>query len=373
MKPEAGGKLQKAAGGPARKTDEALAGYAELRRRVRETLLGGQQRIEEARVGTYWETGWWIKEHILRNRYRARHGEEVLTKLSRDEGVSVSVLDRCRQFSEKFPKLFPEPIFAAGRNRLVTPYPASKNGIKTSLTWSHFRTLLPLEDQKLRLRLARQAVRQGWTVPELETRIQSLKKSPPPSPAPLPQTVLLKPKKGELFTYRIVKDAGVLALDHGFAKYWNLTAREAGKFHEGDIVRKPAAEKVEKIKNGTAALLYTYEADVIRVVDGDTIWMKIYLEGRERPPWVKEKLRLRDIDAPEIKTAEGKAAKKFVEEAVMGKQTLITTTKPDKWDRYLSDVFLIPPEGEEIYLNNLLLEKGHARIKTDWSLDDWEM
>jgi hypothetical protein len=27
---------------------------------------------------------------------------------------------------------------------------------------------------------------------------------------------------------------------------------------------------------------------------------------------------------------------------------------------------------EGIYLNNLLLETGHARLKTDWSLGDWE-
>ena len=50
----------------------------------------------------------------------------------------------------------------------------------------------------------------------------------------------------------------------------------------------------------------------------------------------------------------------------------ITTTKPDKWDRYLSDVFLMTAEGEEIFLNNRLLETGHARFYEAVSLDDWE-
>ena len=69
-----------------------------------------------------------------------------LRRLSNDEGVSVNVLDRCRQFSEKFAELFPKPYFAARRNILVSPYPASKNGIKFQLTWTHYRTLLPLAD-----------------------------------------------------------------------------------------------------------------------------------------------------------------------------------------------------------------------------------
>ncbi len=358
--------------GLVKKSSGPLASYAELRRRVRETLLWGQQRIEEERVRTYWDTGWWVKEHILLNRLRARYGEEVLRKLSRDEGVSESVLDRCKQFAEKFPRLFPKPISAARQKSLLSSYPASKNDIKTQLTWSHFRTLLPLEDDKLRLRLARRAERHGWTVQELEARIKSLRKSLPQPRSPLSGRAFLKPKKGELFTYRIIEDGGVLALDQGFAKYWNLSPGEAKRFLEGDIVRKLPGREMEKLEGGGKSLLYTYEADVTRVVDADTIWMKIYLEGRQRAPWVKEKLRLRDIDAAEIKTPEGRAAKKFVEDQVRNKRILITTTKPDKWDRYLSDVFLISESGEELYLNNLLLENGHARIKTDWSLEDWE-
>ena len=50
----------------------------------------------------------------------------------------------------------------------------------------------------------------------------------------------------------------------------------------------------------------------------------------------------------------------------------ITTTKPDKYDRYLSDVFLETVSGEAIFLNNLLLEKGHAVRKDSFSLNDWE-
>jgi endonuclease YncB( thermonuclease family) len=88
--------------------------------------------------------------------------------------------------------------------------------------------------------------------------------------------------------------------------------------------------------------------------------------------WVKQKLRLRDLDCPELDTAEGKAAKRFVE-ALLARAEAVTicTTKPDKYDRYLADVYLSSPEGE-IYLNNELLREGHAGRKGGYSPADWE-
>jgi len=49
----------------------------------------------------------------------------------------------------------------------------------------------------------------------------------------------------------------------------------------------------------------------------------------------------------------------------------ITTTKPDKWDRYLSDIFLEVGNEEVIYLNNYLLENGYAFRADRVRLDDW--
>ncbi len=42
----------------------ALAQYAELKARVHDTLILGQQRIDAARVLTYWRTGWLLRTHI---------------------------------------------------------------------------------------------------------------------------------------------------------------------------------------------------------------------------------------------------------------------------------------------------------------------
>ena len=108
---------------------------------------------------------------------------------------------------------------------------------------------------------------------------------------------------------------------------------------------------------------------MLKVVDGDTLWVKVVLEpGR----WVKQKLRLRDLDCPEIDTPEGRAAKRFTESLVNSAHSLtISTTKPDKYDRYLADVFIKTAAGEEIFLNNTLLQAGHAVTKKEWEFGDW--
>ena len=87
---------------------------------------------------------------------------------------------------------------------------------------------------------------------------------------------------------------------------------------------------------------------------------------------MKQKLRLRDLDCPEMDTAEGRAAKRFTESFLdRGTAVTICTTKPDKYDRYLADVF-VERDGEPKFLNNALLENGHAVRKESWEFRDWE-
>ena len=112
------------------------------------------------------------------------------------------------------------------------------------------------------------------------------------------------------------------------------------------------------------------------MVDGDTLWVRV---GLGRGVAAKHKLRLRDLDCPEMSTPEGKAAKRYVDGLVARTKALtICTTKPDKYDRYLADVFLtLAPSSssgqaaEEVYLNNALLENGHAVPKKAWEFGDW--
>lgn len=111
-------------------------------------------------------------------------------------------------------------------------------------------------------------------------------------------------------------------------------------------------------------------------MDGDTLWVRVFLRPDQ---WVKQKLRLRDLDCPEMDTPEGKAAKRFVD-ALIARTTSITicTTRPDKYDRYLADVFICLAtsdgsgvKGEEVFLNNELLANGHAVRMNEYTPADW--
>ena len=119
-----------------------------------------------------------------------------------------------------------------------------------------------------------------------------------------------------------------------------------------------------KKKSASAKDLYTYQAVVEKVIDGDTIKVRMNLGYDDS---YREVLRLRDIDAPELDTKEGQDAKAFVQSHIKEAQMIIVrSSRSDKYDRYLADIF-IPSSGEsravngDLYLNNLLLEKGYAK------------
>jgi endonuclease YncB( thermonuclease family) len=175
-------------------------------------------------------------------------------------------------------------------------------------------------------------------------------------------------------------------VDLGFKLYRPLSAEQARRFAKGDIVRLDPDGSVRRDDTAAKADLFTYAATVLRVIDGDTLVVAI----RVTPGVVlEEKLRLRGLDCPELDTAAGKAAKRFVDGVLApGAAVVLTTTKPDKYDRYLADVFLsgAPTETRDpkpqtpspaaavgdTFLNNALLAAGHATVKTSYAPSDWD-
>ena len=75
--------------------------YNGLLRRVKETLIEGQRRIESQRVRTYWETGNLIYTHTLHHKDRADYGRQVLDRLADDMDVHVR-----RGSTKSYPTLF---------------------------------------------------------------------------------------------------------------------------------------------------------------------------------------------------------------------------------------------------------------------------
>jgi len=326
------------------KPDASLASYAVLRQRIRERLLLGQRRIEEEKVATYWDVGRMINQHIMIHDGRAEFGKKVIRNLAKDLGTHHTVLRRAVQFAEAF------PIVAPGRQ----------------LTWSHYRALVTVRDEKRRKELTNQAARLAWTKDELEERIKKFKArkiATHPVSGEL-ESPLPAPKLGSLYTYRIFSQGNIhdktqkLVIDLGFETYVDADRFEARGFKAADIVSAEKDEagiyKLIGKSEATRDDLYTYKAFVEKVVDGDTLRVHIDLGFGMH---VRQYLRLRGINAPEIKTKAGQAAKRFVEGELKRVPFItIRTHRHDPFDRYLADVVY----GDNLYLNQRLLDKGHA-------------
>jgi endonuclease YncB( thermonuclease family) len=143
---------------------------------------------------------------------------------------------------------------------------------------------------------------------------------------------------------------GRIVVDCGFNVWRSLASRDS-----------PAQDKAS----------YTYPARVESVIDGDTIWAVIDC-GFET--FVREKLRFRGIDTPELGTPEGDKARRYVARVLRACPCIVIQThKVDKYARYLADIFYLPGEkrpdrivSQGHFLNQELLDK---RLANPWDPD----
>lgn len=327
--------------------------YAQLRDAVIAVVVKGRQAIDRAWLETYHETGRLINEHILLFRDRANYGARTYEKLAEDTGISKRTLQECAQFHRYYP---------------IARHVAQ-------LGWNRCRLLCQVEDPKRRDALTTQAIKYGWSSGEISERVRSHNAlalaSANDAPAHEKPVELLKPRCGVPGLLRVVERPDGLGLDLGFKNYAdvsNALSHVEGpkpKLKAGDIVRWDA-DGLQRIADATPTQLFTYRTTVRKIVDGDTLDVAIALA----PGFTRDlRLRLRGLDCPEIETAAGRAAKAYVETLLaVGDAVTLRTTKPDKYDRYLADVFLPKSSAqssessakEDVFLNNALLSTGHA-------------
>lgn len=337
-----------------------LSGYSQLLKKVRETLLEGQRKIERQKALTYWQTGRHLHEHIFPHESRAAHyGKDVIEKLAGDLSISERVLYQCLQVYRSLKNLN-----------------ARSNSF--SLTWAHYRAAARIPDEKKRLVLIERASEERWTSRELEIEVRnhnwadSISKDEKARSLCLPLVCL-----GPFYTYQIVRPeaihsrAKVFLLDLGFSHALEMDLFPSSHFGAGTVVtsakdsrgrytleKAPLQDSSPKPQDG---LLYTYKAYVEKVLDGDTLKLEFELGFGNRQ---RETIRLNHIDCPETDSAEGRAAKRFVESQLAGCEFITVKsvrTRKEKWGRYLGDVFFQKNGGaRSVYLNQLLLDKGHA-------------
>jgi micrococcal nuclease len=107
--------------------------------------------------------------------------------------------------------------------------------------------------------------------------------------------------------------------------------------------------------------MYEYQAEVIRIIDGDTIVLRIDLGFKLS--W-KVSCRLHGINCPEVRSKDAKerkaakAAKDFTaSELPIGSIVLVYSVELDKYGRSLVDVFY----GDK-HLNEELVSNNHAKL-----------
>lgn len=341
--------------------------YPTLRDEILRLLQEGKERarlaVEREKVRTYWEIGRILDAHILENGDRAGYGDQVIPRLAADVGIAERRLYEAIQLHQYFPIL---RTFA-------------------ELSWAHYLALLSVPKKAEREFYLREASGCGWSVRELKTQIRSgahrraLEASKQPAKAPAKR--MLMPRRGRLYTYRLVRPSVAvwpsLQVDQGFEKYGHEDLSHPPNASHGTVVqsvrdgRSPCGYRLVA-STATRAACYVYAAAVERVVDGDTLWVWLDLGFKDK---ARQNLRLRGIDAPEMDTPEGKASRRFVVDTLSScDRVVVSTTRPDKYGRYLADVFYLPGETDpEViratgrYLNQQLLDEGLARRYGDSS------
>jgi len=151
------------------------------------------------------------------------------------------------------------------------------------------------------------------------------------------------------------------AAEKNWTRNYLKKAIRANEYGAKNSSRKKDSVRLQKPGPG----LYTYEAELERVVDGDTIIVRIDLGFDVLS---RQRIRLSYVDAPDVKTPEGEKARRFVKKALKNTGRLVLKTrKVDKYGRYVADVMYhseaiskdhVLESGK--FLNQELLDRGLA-------------
>ena len=98
-------------------------------------------------------------------------------------------------------------------------------------------------------------------------------------------------------------------------------------------------------------------AQVLRVVDGDSITVKI--------DETKYRIRLAEIDAPEMDQAWGEESKSALQEKLENEEVALEIIDVDRYSRLVARVFLNARQ-----INREMLEEGHAWVYLEYLRDE---
>lgn len=142
------------------KTDNILNDMCGI---IESSQKAAYQAVNIALVQRNWLIGYRIAEEELRGQKRSEYGAEVIKKLSKNltekygKGFTKTNLYSFYSFYKCFPKIFHS---TSGKS-------------KTYLSWTHYRTLLQVNDKVARDWYEKEAIEQTWSVRTLQRNISS--------------------------------------------------------------------------------------------------------------------------------------------------------------------------------------------------------
>lgn len=132
---------------------------------VRQMIMHARESVARAidsgLTALYWNVGLRVRQDILKDK-RASYGEEIVSALGRQleidfgRGFSVKSLRHMIRFAEAFPDS------------------AIVSALRRQLTWTHFKSLIYLEDPLKRNFYAEMCRIEGWSTRTLDNKIQSM-------------------------------------------------------------------------------------------------------------------------------------------------------------------------------------------------------
>lgn len=151
--------------------------------------------MNTALVATYWLMGRRIVEYEQKGKERAEYGEELLKKISADltplfgKGFTERNLGHMRQFYISYQKIPHTPCAELEEKPQekahtvcaeLAPISQTVSGIsetlsrRFSLSWSHYRLLMRLDEPFKREFYEAECIRGNWSVRQLDRQIQSM-------------------------------------------------------------------------------------------------------------------------------------------------------------------------------------------------------
>lgn len=175
--------MRKPARRPPRLFDRAAGILEEVRTSVVHT-------VNTHMVVAYWLIGREIVQDEQGGRKRAAYGDALLEDLSRrltkryGKGYSVTNLKNFRTFhqvyADRLPPLRPSTRAGSGRGAAIRQTTSDEwardmhRGFAPQLSWSHYSLLMRVENRHARSFYEIQAIRERWTVADLERQITTL-------------------------------------------------------------------------------------------------------------------------------------------------------------------------------------------------------